>query len=79
MKKLKGIVRWFDCKKGEGVIRVNNECVYVHYSAIDRGLINKMPNNKWNKEFYYRVLFPNQKVNVSIIRDSHFTQIESVW
>ena len=73
-----GTVRWFDCKKGEGCIRVGDKNIYVHYSAIDRHLINKMPNKKWNKDFYWRILFPNQEVNVVIFEDSHYIQVEEV-
>jgi hypothetical protein len=79
MKKQKGKVRWFDNLAGEGFIRVGDKNIYVHYSAIDRQLVKKMPNKKWNKDFYYRILFPNQEVNVTIFEDSHYIQIDKVW
>jgi cold shock CspA family protein len=66
-----GVVRWFDNFRGEGVIRVGEETIYVHYSAIDRSVI-------LNKDLYYKVLFSGQIVKVTVIRDSHFTQIDSV-
>ena len=66
-----GKVRWFDNKSGEGFIRVGDESIYVHYSAIKRDM-------DFNKDFYWRILFPNQNVLVKIIRDSHYTQIEEV-
>lgn len=69
-------VRWFDNKSGEGFIRVGDESIYVHYSAIDKnkGLLD----GKFDKDFYWRVLFSGQKVKVSVIRDSHYTQIDEV-
>lgn len=77
MKQLQdGIVRWFDNKSGEGFIRVGSESIYVHYSAIDKskGLLD----GKYNKDFYWKILFQGQKVKVTIIRDSHYTQIDEV-
>jgi 'Cold-shock' DNA-binding domain len=64
-------VRWFDNLSGEGFVRVGNESIYIHYSAIDKNCKSK----PFDKNFYWRILFSNQQCKVKVIRDSHFTQI----
>ena len=66
-----GIVRWFDAKSGQGMIRVNDESIFVHYSAIK-------VNAPLDKNIFYRLLFPGQKVFVKIYIDYNWKQIEEV-
>ena len=73
-----GTVRWFDNRSGNGFIRVGDRPIYVHYSAIAKHLIKDHPNNKWDKSFFWRILFPGQSVQVRLIEDFHFTQISEV-
>lgn len=77
MKKEKGIVRWFDNRSGEGFIRVGEESIYVHWSAIK---VKELPKNAHkNPKYVWTVLFPGQKVTVEVLRDSHFIQIDKVY
>jgi cold shock CspA family protein len=71
MKWQDGIVRWFDNRSGEGFVRVEGKIHYIHYSAIDR----EDENKPLDKNVYWRILFPGQKVKVQIYRDYHWTQI----
>jgi cold shock CspA family protein len=63
-----GTVRWWDELSGTGVIRVGAESIFCHYSDV----LKEVP---LSKEFFHRMLFKNSKVQVKVIRDSHYIQI----
>lgn len=72
-----GVVRWFDNKSGDGMIRVGEKSIYVHWGAIASELNGpencfKRPKKLWC------VLFPKQKVKVQIIEDYNWRQISAV-
>jgi cold shock CspA family protein len=75
MKNVKGVVRWFDNRSGEGMIRVGKKSIYTHWSAIAQGL-NMDCSGERNA---WCVLFKGQEVTVDVIEDSHFTQISKVY
>ena len=67
-----GVVRWFDKRSGEGFIRTTDgESIFVHYSAIDVG-------HDIHSKDVWRILFSGQRVAISVIRDSHWTQVSYV-
>lgn len=68
-------VRWFDKLKGEGVIRVGEKSIFVHWSAIAKGLNLNCSGDRDQ----HCVLFRGQDVLVDIYEDSHFTQIDCVY
>ncbi len=83
MKKVQGIVRWFDNKSGEGMVRVGEKSIYCHWSAIVKGLETGLEyphkaDHVDNKQVW-TVLFSGQKVLVEVFEDSHYTQIDGVY
>ena len=77
MKWQKGTVRWFDNISGDGMIRVGNKSIYVHWSAIAKGL--KGPKDCFKRpKALWCVLFPNQKVKVQVFEDYNYIQIDKV-
>lgn len=74
MKWQNGVVRWFDNRSGEGVIRVGEKSIYVHWGAIAAEL-NGPENCFKNPKKLWCVLFKNQKVKVQVFEDSHYIQI----
>ncbi len=77
MKAQKATVRWFDNKSGEGFIRVGEKSIYVHWSAIAKGLDTEFDFK--NPKQIWCVLFKGQQVTVDVIEDSHYTQISKVY
>lgn len=60
MKWQDGIVRWFDNKSGDGIIRVGKKSIYVHWGAIASEL-NGPENCFKNPKKLWCVLFKKQQ------------------